>query len=90
MEQVAASSPDLAAAATEGQVSNPDPGGKPAVRQTAKRKDSMGPPTLWQQRQLAKDPLSPVLDGRLVGKSRTSEVSAPLNVRVGLPVLCHK
>ena len=36
----------------------------------------MGPPTLWQQRQLAKDPLSPVLDGRLVGKSRTSEVSA--------------
>ena len=52
--------------------------------------DWMGPLTLWYQRELAKDPLSPVLDGRLVGKSRTSEVSAPLNVRVGLPVICHK
>jgi hypothetical protein len=48
------------------EVSNPDPGGKPAVRQTAERKDRMGPPTLWHQRQLGQDPLSPVLDGRPV------------------------
>src|SRR5208337_706558 len=30
--------------------------------------DWMGPPTLWHQRQLSKDPLSPVLDGRAVWK----------------------
>jgi len=39
-------SPELATSPTEGQVPNPDPGGKPAVRQTAERKDRMGPPTL--------------------------------------------
>ena len=43
-----ARSPDLATAPTEGQVSNPDPGGKPAVRQTAERKDWMGPPNANQ------------------------------------------
>ena len=61
-----ARSPDLAASPTEGQVFNPDPRGKPAVRQTAERKDWMGLPTLWQPRQLVEDPLSPVLDGRPV------------------------
>src|SRR5208337_3394687 len=34
--------------------------------------DWTGPPTLWHQRQLVEDPLSSVLDGRLVGKSRGS------------------
>ena len=62
--------PDLATAATEGQVSNPDSGGKPAVRQTVERKDWIGPPALWHQRQLVEDPLSPVLDERPVEISR--------------------
>ncbi len=66
MGQVVARSPDLATSPTEEQVSSPDPGGKPAVRQTAERKDWMGPPTLWHERQLVEDPLSPVLDGRPV------------------------
>jgi len=36
-----ARSPDLATSATEGQVTNPDPGGKPAVKQTAGCGDSL-------------------------------------------------
>jgi len=39
-----ARSPDLATSPTEEQVSNPDSGGRPAVRQTAERK---GPATFW-------------------------------------------
>jgi len=66
--------PDLATAATDGQVSNPDPGGKPAVRQTTERKDRMGPPTLWHQGQLEQDPLSPVLDERPVEIVEVSEI----------------
>jgi len=62
--------PDLATTASEGQVSNPDSGGKPAVRQTAERKDWVGPPTLWHQGQLEQDPLSTVLDERPVEISR--------------------
>ena len=69
-DQVMARPPDLATSATEGQVSNHDSGGKPAVRQTAERKDQMGPPPLWYQRQLEQDPLSPLLDGRPVQISR--------------------
>src|SRR5208283_2091661 len=38
----------------------------------AERKDWMGPSTLWHQRQLVEDPLSPVLDGRPVQISRGS------------------
>jgi len=61
-----ARSPDLDTSPTEVQVFNPNPGGKPAVRQTVKQKDRMGLPTLWHQRQHEQDPLSPVLDGRPV------------------------
>jgi len=61
-----ARSPDLATSPSQGQVFNPDPGGKPAVRQTVKQKHRMGLPTLWHQRQHEQDPPSPVLDGRPV------------------------
>jgi len=56
----------------------PSPAGY-CVTQTAKleRKERKGPPTFWnlgnvggRQRQLVQDPLSPILDGRAVEKSR--------------------
>ena len=41
------------------------------------------PPTLWHQRQLVQDPLSRVLNGRVVAKSRLSEVFSAVNGSVG-------
>src|SRR5271157_4383284 len=46
-----------------------------------------GQPTLWYQRQCVQDALSPLLNRRLVAKSRGSEFFSAINEPVGFPTL---
>jgi len=48
------------------------------------------PPTLWHQRQLAKDHLHRYWTGALYRNVQIPEGSAAINAPVGLPAFCHK
>src|SRR5271157_1586100 len=69
----------------------PPPGARWPSRRLARRialvqgNARQGPPTLRHQCQLVQDPLSLELNGRLVVKSRLSEVSSAANAPVGPP-----
>src|SRR5208337_3227932 len=41
-----------------------------STSQKRPERSAEGPPTLWHQHELVQDPISPVLDGRLVGKRK--------------------